>query len=45
MQINDRNQDEEILFLLQSFGYKEEEMGTYVGLIASSVFAGRAAGR
>lgn len=30
---------------MQTFGYTEEEKGTYVGLVASSVFAGRAVGR
>ncbi|XP_076434830.1 uncharacterized protein LOC143274788 [Babylonia areolata] len=30
--------------MILTFGYSEEEKGTYVGLIASSVFAGRAVG-
>ncbi|KAL8594423.1 hypothetical protein ACOMHN_018131 [Nucella lapillus] len=30
--------------MILTLGYSEEEKGTYVGLVASSVFAGRAAG-
>lgn len=30
--------------MVKTFGYSEEDKGTYVGLVASSVFAGRAVG-